>query len=111
MANVSKSSVFGWLKLGHQALERYEYGETLTAKDRKYKAFLESVKKAEAVAEVEALDALRLMGGEAWQSICWRLERRHNERWGRRQAIDVGSAQNKPVRVQRVVMGDIEVEF
>lgn len=111
MANVSKSSVFSWLKLGHQALERYEEGEPLTAKDRKYKSFLEAVKKAEAEAEVEALDALRLMGGEAWQSICWRLERRHNERWGRRQAIEVGSAEGKPVKVQRVVMGGVEIEF
>lgn len=111
MVGVSKASVFAWMKEGHAARRATERGDEPDPKHALSLLFLDSIKRAEAEAEVENMKALRLMAGEAWQSIAWRLERRHPDRWGRRQAIEHSSPDDKPVKVQRVVMGDVEIEF
>lgn len=111
MVGVSKAAVMTWLKNGHKAADRWDRGYELDEKEKKYKRFTAAIKKAEAQAEAAALKELRLMAGEAWQSIAWRLERRHPSRWGRRQAIEHSTPAGKPVQVQKIVIGDREIEF
>ncbi len=111
MVGVSKASVFSWLKQGHAARKALDSGESIDDKQAMCLAFLDSIKRAEAKAEVENMRALRAMAGEAWQSIAWRLERRHPDRWGRRVALEHTSPEDKPVKVQRVQMGDKIIEF
>lgn len=111
LAGVHKNTVYNWLKDGHKAAALQEKGKQLDDYQSKCLDFLGVIKKAEAEAERLALVTLSAMAGEAWQSIAWRLERRHPDRWGRRQAIEHSSPPDKPVRVQRIVMGDKVIEF
>src|SRR5687767_7699095 len=72
MADVSKATLYGWLKLG----AREEEGP--------HSEFLNAVEKAQAEAEMRDLDRVDAAAeGGTWQAAAWRLERRSPERWGR----------------------------
>ena len=59
---------------------RWEQGD----KDaQKYDDFFKAIKRASAIAEVDALDVVR-NGNPAWQGNGWFLERRFPKRWGRK---------------------------
>ena len=111
MCNVSKQSVYQWLKAGHRAKELQEKDKPLSDEDRAYMLFLDAIKRAEADAETSALRQLNAQSKGAWQILAWRLERRHPDRWGRRQAIEHSSPEDKPVKVQRIVIGGQKIEF
>lgn len=111
LAGVCKSTVYNWMKVGNEARRLVEQGHKLTDYQKQCIRFLDSVRKAEAEAEADSLRRLDEMSKTTWQIIAWRLERRHPERWGRRQAIEHSSPPDKPVRVQRIVMGGKIVEF
>lgn len=111
LGGASKSSVYSWLKEGHKARRLREKGKELTALQRRCELFLDAIKRAEADAERDALRVVTAASMSHWQAMAWRLERRHPDRWGRRQAIEHSSPPDKPVRVQRIIMGDRVVEF
>jgi hypothetical protein len=50
-----------------------------------YPEFSDNIKEAEAVGEEELLASIRT--DSTWQSKAWILERRHPDRWGRREQI------------------------
>lgn len=50
--------------------------------------FLESVERAEALAEIESVTRIRQAADNGtWQAASWLLERKHGERWGRNDKI------------------------
>lgn len=73
--------------------------------------FCEKLDSAEAEAERMALTEIKAHAFKDWRSVAWRLERRQNQRWGPRKAIEHSSPEDKPVRVQRIKIGDDEIEF
>lgn len=111
LVGVHKNTVYNWLKDGHKALTMQEQGKEISDLQRRCVSFLGAIKKAEAEAERMALLTLSSMASEAWQSIAWRLERRHPDRWGRRTAIEHSTPDGKPLRVQTLKIGDVEIEF
>lgn len=111
LVGISTDSAFAWMKEGHKARKLHLAGDEYPDEWAMSLFFLDSIKKAEAKAETQALRTLRAMAPDAWQSVAWRLERRHPSRWGRRQAIEHSSPADKPVRVQKIVIGDTEIEF
>lgn len=60
-----------------------------TAADITYWHFWQAVKKAEAEAEATAVLQIRKAASEGtWQAAAWYLERKHREKYGRRDSID-----------------------
>ena len=112
-AGVAKSTAYSWLKRARYEIDRAASSKTGKIKDSEalFVAFLDSVKKAEAEAEARDVAIIRKAALTQWQAAAWRLERKHNDRWGRRQAIEHSSPEGKPVRVQRLKIGDKEIEF
>lgn len=117
-AGVDKGTFYDWLKSGARANAKQLEGKRLTANERRFANFSNAVAQAEADAEirdVELTDQLA-RGGYVIETktttrkgtdtvaetireetaapnaaaVMWRLERRHPDRWGRRQAIEVG---------------------
>jgi transposase len=74
LAGLSKQSVYDWLKRGH-------------AGEPAYKAFADAVEKAEARAEAAMVANVRKASHlpQFWAAGMTVLERRHPERWGKRQ--------------------------
>jgi transposase len=116
-AGVSKSTLYSWLKKGKTEADRVDRAVAVgrrakvTAKLKPYVDFLDAVKKAEAEAEARDVAIISKAAMTQWQAAAWRLERKHYDRWGRRQALEHSGPQGKPVKVQRVRIGDDVVEF
>ena len=113
-AGVSKSTAYNWLKRATTALERVAKSDKrmVTQDERPYVDFLDAVKKAEADSEARDVAIIRKAARAGhWQAAAWRLERKHYDRWGRRQAIEHSSPEGKPVRVQQLKIGDKIIEF
>lgn len=72
LAGVSKQTVYAWLKKG----QKQSRGQ--------FRDFLDAVKKAEAGAEARLLLLVEKAAAKNWQAAAWRLERKHPERWGRK---------------------------
>jgi transposase len=75
MAGISRSTFYEWQDRG--------------SKEKKgiYSEFLDALKKAEAEAEIAAVNDIRKAGETNWQARAWWLERRHGDRWSRRDAL------------------------
>lgn len=73
MAGVGESTYYRWLDEGQKEGTKKIYRE-----------FWESIKRAEADAEVAAVALIRQAANNGtWQAASWLLERKHGERWGR----------------------------
>jgi len=112
-AGVAKSTAYNWLKRARDEIDRAAESENGKIKESEalFVAFLDSVKKAEAEAEARDVAIIRKAAKVHWQAAAWRLERKHNDRWGRHQAIEHSSPPDKPVKVQRIVIGDKTIDF
>jgi hypothetical protein len=95
-AGFSKQSIYSWRRLA-------ETGNPTAV------AFVDALERAEAYAEVEAVDAVR-RAGEAgpqyWAAAMTRLERRHPDKWGRR-ADDA----NTPKVIVQIGVADSDVRI
>lgn len=75
-AGVGESTLYQWLKKGRDGLEPYV-------------EFAEAIEKADAEGELSNIRTIKSASASTWQAAAWLLERKHPERWGRRDRMDV----------------------
>lgn len=107
-AGISKNTVYQWLKRGD-------------AGEEPFKAFRDALEKAEAKAELEVLETVRAAGKagpQYWPASMTLLERRHPEKWGKRQDAESGpkvvvqiGIQASDVSVQVVSAGNHNADY
>lgn len=87
---LAKSTLHLWLHRGRLEIDRLSENPRARMRKREapYVEFSEAVKKAEADAETMAIAVIMLAGKTQWQAMAWYLERKHFDRWGRKQAIE-----------------------
>jgi hypothetical protein len=75
---VSKMTLYDWLKRGNNG-------------EKPYVGFLDAIKSAEAASEQLALSRIDTAAEDPknWTAAAWRLERKHPDRWGRREKVDL----------------------
>ena len=79
-----------------------------------YHDFREAVKEAEAEAEARAVANVQLAAQQGqWTASAWMLERKHPERWGRRERREITGADGAPIEIAsnvdiHAVVGRIE---
>ena len=73
---VSKQTLFNWLRRGARGQERICV------------EFLDSVKKAQAESEIRDIATIITASKTSWQAAAWRLERKHPDRWGRKDRLE-----------------------
>ena len=77
MVGVGESTYYRWLELSEKPKPNPIYVE-----------LRESVKRAEAEAEVQSVALIKQAAQEGkWQAATWYLERKHNDRWGRKDTL------------------------
>lgn len=77
LAGIGETTYFRWMAEGEKEDAEPEYRE-----------FWESVKRAEAEAEIRAIALIRQAAEQGtWQASAWYLERKHPERWGKNDKI------------------------
>ena len=74
-AGISKDTLYAWLRLGARQ-------QTGLARE-----FSDAMVKATAEAEALALTRISAAAREQWQAAAWMLERKHPDRWGRRDTL------------------------
>lgn len=91
LAGVHPDTLREWLKKGRKGDPRYE-------------EFAHSVQQAIASAEARDLAVIGKAAAEYWQAAAWRLERRFNDRWGRKNDVSLsGKAGAAPVKMELVI--------
>jgi len=77
MVGIGESTYYHWLELAEKPNAKPIYRE-----------LLESIKRAEAEAEVQSVALIKQAAQEGkWQAATWYLERKHNDRWGRKDTL------------------------
>lgn len=71
ISGISRSTFYDWKKKGEEG-------------KRPFLEFLDTIKKAEAIAEAKRIQLISQASEENWQAAAWYLERRFPERWGRK---------------------------
>jgi hypothetical protein len=81
---ISDSTYRAWMARGRDA-ERDDEGAAVNKAHEPYVTFHDSIQQAEALAEVAAVTRIRdAATAGSWKAAAWFLERKHCDRWGRR---------------------------
>lgn len=89
MAGIGETTYYRWLEEGQKE-----------GASKVYREFWESIKRAEADAEVAAVALIRQAANNGtWQAASWLLERKHGERWGRNDKLrqEITGANGAPI--------------
>jgi len=91
-AGVGETTFYTWMERGAE--------DDAAGKDTKYRAFRESIKDAEALAEVRACGIISNAMGESWQAAGYYLERKFPTRWSRHERREhSGTLQVAPINM------------
>jgi transposase-like protein len=94
-AGISRSTYYRWMERGRE-------GEAI------YCDFADAVSGAEADAEVEAVARIRQAMPDDWRACAHYLERRHPDRWRRRETREHTGEGGGPIRITDLIMSDPE---
>ena len=87
-AGIGKSTHYEWMEKGEQGIEPYaEYAD--------------AIKKAEAIAESNAVKVIKAASLENWTSGSWYLERKFPDKWGRKDKLtqEISGKDGKPIEI------------
>jgi transposase len=99
-AGVSKTAIFEWLAKGREAQAQLDAGETLTVFNGElYAQFTDSVREAQAVAEVRTVALIQKAALTNWQAGAWYLERSKPRTWGRLDRAEISGPEGGAVQV------------
>jgi hypothetical protein len=93
-AGISKATYYRWMSVGEKAVSGIQ------------REFYEAVRDAEADAEVEVVARILKAVPEEWRAGLALLERRHPERWGRRQAHEHTGPGGTPLNLRDSIFED-----
>lgn len=88
--SIGDSTYYQWLAQGNKDIEN--------GKESIYAEFAEAIKKASSEAEMRNIALIDKAAEEQWQAAAWKLERRHNDRWGKN--VTVKGDDEKPIKVE-----------
>lgn len=86
-AGIDYSTFRNWMNRGEDALQRQSDGDKLTKVEKEFVDFVEHIQKAEAEAEARNLMIINKAASDSWQAAAWYLERKHHDRWGRKDRV------------------------
>lgn len=107
---VHRTTFYGWLERAELEAQTLADPDTPAAErarlgDSDYLYLLDVVTRAEAEAETSAVETIRKHFPVDWRSAAWYLERRHPDKWRRRDSV---SLEDAPVSPERDVEPDTE---
>jgi len=82
--------------------------DTLLAWMIEHPDFARDVEAAEAKAELEHLRNLRDKAGDDWRASAWWLERKHPDRWGKRETLNVNISSLSDEQLEEIAAGRLD---
>lgn len=90
---IAETSFYSWMRKAKIDLE--------AGKNSIYVQFLQSIKEAEAKAEMRHLQTIAKAATEGnWQASAWFLKTKHRDRWSERQEVTLQGDSEKPIKVE-----------
>ena len=84
-AGISPATFYNWQARGKaEQQKRARSGYSPNADEAIFLEFLETIQKAEADAEVRNVAIIQQAARKSWQAAAWFSERKHHDRWGRK---------------------------
>jgi hypothetical protein len=102
IVGITRETLFGWIRRGRLEIDRVAENPRLKVRKREapFVAFFHAVKEAQAASEREDLETIKEASKTQWQAAAWRLERKNFDRWGRKQAVELGGKDGEPIEVK-----------
>ncbi len=94
---ISKQTFYEWLKRGGEGEEPF-------------KALADAVHTSAAEAEVRDFTLIGAHAKQDWRAAAWRLERKHADRYGRKDGLELTGDKDKPVAITVIKWGPEEGE-
>jgi hypothetical protein len=91
LAGIGETTYYKWLEKADEPNAKKEYRE-----------FRESIERAEAEAEIEAVSRIRQASNNGdWKAAGWYLERKHGDRWGRNDKLrqEISGINGAPIAI------------
>lgn len=90
---IAETSFYNWMRKAKEDIE--------AGKNSIYVQFLQSIKEAEAKAEMRHLQTIAKAATEGnWQASAWFLKTKHRDRWSERQEVTLQGDSEKPIKVE-----------
>lgn len=85
---IGESTHYRWMKQGEEGIEPY-------------RGYWEAIKKAEAQAEMSAVQNIQTHAAENWTASAWYLERKFPDKWGRKDKLtqEISGKDGKPIEI------------
>ena len=94
---VTERTVLRWVERGKEALHNED---EIAIEDLPYARLVLAIREEIANQQVAALEQMQEHGQTQWQATAWWLERTDPDQFGRRYRMEVGNANNEPLKVQ-----------
>lgn len=88
---IGETTWYRWINLGEE--------DFLNGKNTIVAKFWESVSKARAAAEIRNLEIVQTAANDDWKAAAWFLERKYNEKWGRKEKTELTGKNGGPVEI------------
>lgn len=90
---ITESCYYQWMRKAKEDIE--------ANKKSIYVVFFQSIKEAEAKAEMRHLQTIAKAANEGnWQASAWFLKTKHRDRWSERQEVTLQGDSDKPLKVE-----------
>ena len=101
LSGVCEATFYEWKRKGEEAQSKGE--------ENNYTEFLKALKEADAKQELECIKKIKI--DDSWQSKAWLLERRHGDRWGKREQLNINhGVQKEDAKILRGILGNMTDE-
>lgn len=112
MAGISKTTLYNWLSMGKDAVDKHGHGDTLTDKETQLVDFLNAVEKARADAVMRNIGVIQKAAQDgSWQASAWFLERTNPKKWGRHETVEITGADGGAIQVEHSVKDTLAAKF
>ncbi|MBA7478831.1 hypothetical protein ES707_14259 [subsurface metagenome] len=95
MVGIWEKTYYRWIKRGEKALELEEEGKEISESEKIYCQFCQSIRQAEAEAEIRNVTVIYVAAKEDWHAAMEILARKYHDRWGRKELV--GGIKDKPI--------------
>jgi transposase-like protein len=90
---ISEATYYKWIQKAKE--------DQQNEKQSIYVEFFESVKEAEAIAEMKHIENIKQASDEGtWQASAWYLERKHKDRWSNKQEVQLSGNPEQPLVIK-----------
>jgi len=97
---ISEFIYYYWKRQGKKAEEKLEEGKKLTDRENELYQLYQSIRGAEARAEIRNVTSINLAARKDWRAALEMLARKYHKRWGTKTIKQIGGTGEEPIKIE-----------